>query len=227
MDDYENKITFIIPSIGRDTLNRTINSLLNQNIEDWYAIIVFDGIKSNLHDLCDNRIQIIEIEKCGNGINSSGLVRNEGIKYVKTNWIAFLDDDDTIAHDYIDKFYEELNNNIIYDIDVLIFRMVIKDNENKIRIIPKQITNNFYLCDVGISFIIKREIIDNNILFIPDGAEDFVYLDMIRKAGYKILISKYIKYFVRNEPYIIYKYCNSVFINVSNKIISFIGYSLI
>jgi glycosyltransferase involved in cell wall biosynthesis len=41
-------ITFIIPSIGRDSLKNTIRSLLNQTSDKWKAIIVFDGCKNTL-----------------------------------------------------------------------------------------------------------------------------------------------------------------------------------
>jgi len=189
----DNIITFIIPTIGRESLLYSINSLLNQTIENWYAIIIFDGIKKNIN-ISDDRIKIIEIDKLGKNINSAGEVRNYGMSLVETEWIGFLDDDDIIADDYLECFYKELmlmNNN---DLSVVIFRMKMGD-----RIIPKLNTDNFYICDVGISFIVKKDIYDNDIKFIPDGAEDYLYLDLIRKNNYKMVISPYIKYYVRED----------------------------
>jgi glycosyltransferase involved in cell wall biosynthesis len=194
-------ITFIIPTIGRSTLHNSLESIYNQTISTWKAIIIFDGVKSTL-DHNDNRIQIIEIPKSGMSFNSAGLVRNEGMKYVNTQWIAFLDDDDTISSDYLTKFYEDLDNIGIDQLDVYIYRMAMIDtNCNKIRIVPKADSDNFYICDVGISFIIKKEIFDKNIIFTPDGAEDYLYLNKIREKGYKIWISKYVSYFVRMNPF--------------------------
>jgi hypothetical protein len=117
---------------------------------------------------------------------------------VNTEWIAFLDDDDIIADDYLEIFYKELHllENENQDIDVMIFRMKLGN-----RIIPKLDTDNFYLCDIGISFIMKKIIYDNGIKFIPDGAEDFLYLDMIRNNGYNIIILPYVKYFVKEFDY--------------------------
>lgn len=190
--NYENpKITFIIPTIGRESLQNSVNSLLNQTIIEWDALIIFDGIKSNIVNN-DERIKIIEIEKLGLNINSAGLVRNYAMSLVKTEWIAFLDDDDIISDDYIETFYKEIE--LYSKTDLLIFRM--NDND---RIIPKLDTNNFYLCDIGISFIMKKEIYDHGLIFIPDGAEDFLFLDVIRKNGYKIMISPYTKYYVRTN----------------------------
>jgi glycosyltransferase involved in cell wall biosynthesis len=199
-------ITFIIPTIGRKTLENSIISLQNQTIQSWKAIIIFDGIKCNFK-IDDNRIKIIESEKLGENINSAGNVRNLGISKSNTKWIAFLDDDDVISNDYIELFYNELNLN--KDLDVLIFRMKM-DN----RIIPNLLTNNFYICDVGISFIMKREIFDNNLYFAPSGVEDFAYLNKIRESNYKIIISPFIKYFVKESiPNEILDIGNRVYIN--------------
>jgi glycosyltransferase involved in cell wall biosynthesis len=204
-----NDITFIIPTIGRLTLENSINSLLNQTIIDWKAIIIFDGIKCNFK-INDERIKIIEIEKEGIGINSAGNIRNIGISIAITKWIAFLDDDDIIDDDYIDYFYKELRE--YSNLDVLIFRMKREDE-----IIPNLITNNFYKCDVGISFIMKKEIFDKGLIFIPSPIEDFLYLDKIRNLNYKIIISPYIKYFVKeNQLKKINKIGNRVFINYNN-----------
>jgi glycosyltransferase involved in cell wall biosynthesis len=214
-------ITFIIPTIGRSTLINSINSLKNQTIKDWRAIIIFDGISCNI-DIDDNRIKVLECEKKGVNINSAGEVRNYGMSFVETKWIAFLDDDDIIETDYIEIFYNEIN--LCNDLDLIIFRM----NDNG-RIIPKLKTDNFYLCDVGISFILKKEIYDEGCKFTPDGAEDFLYLDKIRKLGKRIMISPYVKYYVRNSDFILNEnnnIGNRVFININNNLITMVCYIL-
>ena len=216
----ETIITFIIPTIGRSTLINSINSLKNQTIKDWRAIIIFDGISSNINDINDIRIKILECDKKGININSAGEVRNYGMSFVETKWIAFLDDDDIIDNDYIETFYNEINNYSNLDLDVIIFRM--NDNEN---IIPKIKTDNFYICDVGISFIIKKSIFEEGHKFIPDGAEDFLYLNKLRKAGKKIMISPYIKYNVKKINFIKNNQLgNRVFINIKNELLSALCY---
>ena len=211
-------ITFIIPTIGRSTLINSINSLKNQTIKDWCAIIIFDGISCNI-DIDDNRIKVLECDKKGININSAGEVRNYGMSFVETKWIAFLDDDDIIETDYIETFYNEMN--LYNDLDIIIFRM----NDNG-RIIPKLKTDNFYLCDVGISFILKKEIYDEGCKFTPDGAEDFLYLDKIRKLGKRMMISPYVKYYVRNSNFDIgdNNIGNRVFININNNLMTLVCY---
>ena len=115
-------ITFIIPTIGRSTLINSIKSLKNQTIKDWCAIIIFDGIPSNIDvDVDDNRIKVLECDKKGININSAGEVRNYGMSFVETKWIAFLDDDDIIETDYIETFYNEINlcNDLNIDLDLI------------------------------------------------------------------------------------------------------------
>lgn len=87
-------ITFIIPSLNRPSLKKTINSLLNQTNPNWFAIIIYDGVDGL--DFNDNRIKTFKVNKIG-GFSShhgmAGLVRNFGIDKCNTEWIGFLDDD--------------------------------------------------------------------------------------------------------------------------------------
>ena len=118
------KITFIIPSIGRDTLHATIKSLLNQTRSEWNAIVVFDGVEPSLQTT-DDRFSILQIQKEQKKEkqyeNRAGYVRNYGIQFATTEWVAFVDDDDTLLSDYVERFLEETET---YDNDVVIFRMV-------------------------------------------------------------------------------------------------------
>jgi glycosyltransferase involved in cell wall biosynthesis len=183
-------ITFIIPTIGRNTLERAIQSIENQTNNEWKIIVIFDGIKSTLKNSNSNsKIRVLEIEKKGIDKNSAGNVRNHGMKYADTEWIAFLDDDDVISPDYVETFYKEIQDYPF--VDVLIFRMLRDDV-----IIPKLKTDNFYQGDVGISFVINKKIL-NNVKFIPSGVEDYNFLNEARKQKFVIMISPYVKYFVR------------------------------
>jgi glycosyltransferase involved in cell wall biosynthesis len=222
-------ITFIIPSIGRESLFYSLESLINQTDPEWQAIIVLDGITVNmlnvdaLNLLEDERFEVHEIEKMGSNINQAAFVRNYGMSVVNgdSDWLAFLDDDDTIAKDYIEIFKNEL---LLYpECDVYIYRMI--DNDQ--RIIPELNAINFKVCDVGISFIINLNIYKNGLEFELDGAEDFLYLNKIRKAGYKMIISPYIKYYVRNFEYSVAEIGKRGLINIVNPLLTFMGHLLI
>lgn len=187
-------ITFIIPSIGRETLSRTLQSLYSQTIANWKAIVVFDGIKNNLStSITDERVTIYEIEKKGEDLNSAGNVRNYAIEKCDTEWVAFVDDDDTISNNYIELFNKELE--LCPELDTIIFRMNYLNN-----IIPPLSYKDIIKNHVGISFAMKKQIFDNGIIFIPSKVEDFLILDKIKNKNYKMCISPYICYFVRDKP---------------------------
>jgi len=189
-----NQVTFIIPTIGRETLYRSIYCLFQQTIPNWKAIIIFDGIDPILEST-DKRITIVKCDnKLGKG-NTAGGVRNFGMKLVDTEWIAFLDDDDTISFNYLEYFYKELE--LMTDLDVIIFRMY----HHVYGVLPRIDKTDFFKCEVGISFAIKKHFFDADVKFVPSNTEDFDLLDDIRNKKnkkYKMVISPYTKYFVKN-----------------------------
>lgn len=188
------KVTFIIPTVGRETLDLTITSLIEQTNPNWNAIIVFDGIEPNIKCV-DPRIKIMQCEKIGEGVNSAGNVRNYAVQHVETEWIAFVDDDDTVSNDYVECLFEEAAKNL--ELDVIVFRMIYKNN----MILPPLDCTTLILCSVGISFSLKTKIMkEDNILFIPSNCEDFNLLDRIRENNYKMIIHPCSKYFVRSIP---------------------------
>jgi glycosyltransferase involved in cell wall biosynthesis len=184
------KITFIIPTIGRPTLVNTVACLLNQTNPNWKAIIIFDGIEPTISEV-DERIQIIKSPKLGTGHNSAGHVRNFGILEATTEWVAFVDDDDGIKSSYVQVFLNEISS---YDTDVIMFRMLGSDGE----ILPYVNTDTFYCGLVGISFAVKKSIFEAGHIFEPSTLEDYEFLNKLRQNNYKMMISPYLLYFVRN-----------------------------
>ena len=187
-------ITFIIPTLGRESLLNTIDSLIKQTDNDWNAIIIFDGIKNSFIDILDSRIKIIEIEKTGNNLikNSAGLVRNIGIEMASTEWIGFVDDDDTISCNYISYLKQELLN--YENLELIIFRMMY---ENGV-VLPSKFDRNIIRNKVGISFAFKKELYSKyKYKFENNPYEDYMFLKNIQNNNHKILISSYVSYFIR------------------------------
>lgn len=182
-------ITFIIPSLNRFTIIQTINSLKNQTNPNWRCIIVYDGVDGTQFD--DERIKIIKIDKTGligpnNG--QSGLVRNEGIKLVDTEWIGFLDDDDTIHPKYVQTLYEKY-----LDHDFVIWRMKYQSG----LVIPELNRNDIVFSRVGISFCYKNKF--DNLLFDNNrDGEDFDFLIKLKSLTDNWLITPEVYYNVRH-----------------------------
>ena len=93
------KVSIIIPCYNYGNLIlETINSILNQSLQDWEAIIVDDGSTDNTFTVCkdinDPRVKIIRQDNLGISV-----ARNTGINKSYGDFLQFLDADDLIQHD--------------------------------------------------------------------------------------------------------------------------------
>ena len=186
-------ITILIPSIGRFTLTKTLNSLLQLNNSNWTAIVGFDGC-SPPKPVLDPRINYVYLKKIGGGLNQGGMVRNSLFPLVLTDWMCFLDDDDTFRPNYVDAFLNEIQS--APDADCVIFRMSYDKNDSVV--LPPANSSSFQMCQVGISFAVKKSFLtQNNVRFENNSFEDFYFLEKIKQSGGKIIFSKEITYNVR------------------------------
>lgn len=88
-------ISIILPTYNRANLiSETIRSVLNQTYANWELIVIDDGSTDETRSLVmsfkDQRIQHHFIEHTA----SIAMVRNEGLRKAKSEFIAFLDSDD-------------------------------------------------------------------------------------------------------------------------------------
>ncbi len=182
-------ITFIIPSLNRPSLKETISSLINQTNPNWECIVIYDGVDGESFN--DERIKTIKIDKIGcfgayHG--KSGLVRNAGIETCKTEWIGFLDDDDTIHPDYVKKLFEEY-----YNYDFVVWRMKYQNG----LIFPEPHRTDLVFARVGISFCYKNKF--DNLLFDNNSdGEDFDFLSKLKKLTNNWVITPEVYYNVRH-----------------------------
>jgi glycosyltransferase involved in cell wall biosynthesis len=168
---HEDKITFIIPTIGRESLKNTVDSLINQSNPNWECIIVFDDVSEVIFD--DNRIKYLKINKLGRKSehhNQAGLVRNAALEISNTKWIGFVDDDDTLHKDYVKTLFEKYEK-----YDLVIWRMRYISG----RILPNERTNELRAGTVGISFCYKNNF--NKLVFKNSPIEDFNFLNNLLK----------------------------------------------
>ena len=115
-NNMDEKFTIITTSYNyQDYIGETINSVINQTYNNWEMVIVNDGSKDNsvevIKSYCkkDSRIRLYQHE---NGVNK-GIVETMklGISKANTEWIVFLESDDIITPDYLEKKLEIIHNN--------------------------------------------------------------------------------------------------------------------
>ena len=178
-------VTFIIPTLGRPSLQKTIKSIIDQPDWNWSTIVVWDGMEPNYNSNNERVIDFV-VEKTAH----AGLLRNKAFDLVETDWIAFVDDDDWIYPTYMQKL--KYYNNQDPNLDLVIFTYYDEKNNNTQ---PPKGSTDFKYCNVGISFAIKTKFVrEHDLKFRPFSTEDFGFLDDARKAGAKYLVTNDVQY---------------------------------
>ncbi len=99
------KVSVIVPVYNAERfISSCIDSILNQTYSNLELILVIDGSPDNSAEICheygrrDSRIHVLEKENGG-----AGSARNAGISKAAGDYICFVDADDEIAPDMIEK----------------------------------------------------------------------------------------------------------------------------
>lgn len=107
------KVSIIIPVYNVEKyLQRCMDSVLTQSFEDYEIILVDDGSPDNSSHLCDEYakmdIRVKVIHKKNGGLTSARLA---GYRLALGEYIAFLDSDDYINKNMIEKMYNAIVDN--------------------------------------------------------------------------------------------------------------------
>lgn len=188
------KVSVIVPIYNVEKyLEKCINSLLSQTLEDIQIILVNDGSKDNSGNIAkeyekNNKDRVIYVEKENGGLSDA---RNYGLKYANGDFIAFLDSDD-----YIEKnAYEEMYNKAIEENADYVECDFIWEFPNKIRVDKQYPYKNkkemlSFVRVVAWNKLIKRQLIIDNNLEFPKGLRyedvEFTYklIPFINKFAY-------------------------------------------
>lgn len=121
-------VSIIVPAYKcADFIEKTINMLLEQTYPDKEIIVVNDGSPDNLGDILEkyrDRIRIITKE---NGGASSA--RNRGLDEARGDYIAFIDCDDRIDKDTIERAVALLEE---YDADIIRYNIVNEHQDGRV-----------------------------------------------------------------------------------------------
>ena len=104
------KISIIVPVYNvAEYLSKCLDSLVNQTFKSIEIIVVNDGSTDNSEEIVkeyQKKYTFIKYYSKENGGLSSA--RNYGIQYAKGEYIAFVDSDDFIALNMMEKMYNEI-----------------------------------------------------------------------------------------------------------------------
>lgn len=188
---FNYKISIIIPIFNNETLiHRALMSIENQTIglNNIEVLLINDGSKDNTESIINKysdkypNFKAIHIRK---GTGSAGTPRNLGLKLASADYIMFLDHDDFLEIDALEKLYEKI---IEYDCDVVYGTYALIDEDKPIKFsYPSEKHSFFKSLDVNPKSITtppsiwtklfrKDFLIENNILFPTILGEDAIFM---------------------------------------------------
>lgn len=109
--EIREKITFVVPAYNAaDTIQRTIDSILNQTDDRCLVVLVNDGSTDQTDGIClsysrkyPGKITYVSQENRG-----LGGARNRGMDMVRTEYVSFLDSDDWLMPEYVERINRQL-----------------------------------------------------------------------------------------------------------------------
>jgi hypothetical protein len=179
-------VTFIIPTVGRTTLRRALDSLVAQTDPNWCAHVLGDGVAPDIGSLNDPRVRTTKLPHYAH----EAPVRNAGILIAKTPWVAFLDDDDTLSPHYVEWMWNEE-----VERDVIMFRQSFPKDDGSVAIFPKE--EEVVWGNVGISYAVRTQLA-RRFLFKRSLHEDLLQLTALEAAGALFHWSPHVAYYGRD-----------------------------
>jgi len=199
------KISIIVPIYNaQKTIERCIDSILNQDFSDFELILIDDGSKDNSGKICDTyagkdqRVRVIHKENSGVSVS-----RNLALREAKGEYLQFLDADDWITPNATRLLVESMETN---DCD-----MVIADFY---RVIGERLSHKGSIDEDG---VLSREEFAN---FMMENPADFYYGVLWNKLYKRSIIEKnqlcmnpkisWCEDFMFNLEYI--RHCENIFV---------------
>lgn len=130
-------ISIIVPCYNAaKSIERTINSVLQQSYTQWELILVNDGSGDNtatlIRSFSDSRIRLVEQENKG-----ASSARNNGMRHAKGEWLCFLDSDDTLLPWALECLVSALDSST--DIIAGCHRNTLSDDKAELQVAPVKI----------------------------------------------------------------------------------------
>lgn len=147
MGEKKKLLTIVVPAYNVEKyVDQCLTSLVKQTINNHKVIIVDDGSKDeHTSDICEtyakNYPEIITYVRQEN--KGLGAARNTGLSMVDTEYVGFLDSDDWLTPNYIERLTEELDNFDSENIDLVFTLPIIYDSLTNCDI-PWYDSNLFY-----------------------------------------------------------------------------------
>lgn len=217
----EHLVSIIIPAYNIEKfVGDCLDSIINQSYRNIEVIIVNDCSKDGTYKVIQQKIKNLSNFQCINNKNNYGVgeARNIGLTVSQGKFVMFLDGDDWIEVDFVQKMFKKISitkadiavSNIINEYNNFISshprylynESLTLTNDYALKLLTRSIKNLFYLTPmVGCKLYRKDLLISHNLNFINDNSyEDdiFSFLTFIYSKSVTIVSNAYQYY--RQHP---------------------------
>ncbi len=236
-----NKISIVVPAYNASQyIVECLNSIVEQNLEEYEVIIVNDGSKDNTQEICEQYISQnsgVNIKMISQPNSGVSVARNRGIETATGEWIMFIDADDML----LQPIFKHLDAVDTENADIIMFeydrrknivrtdgcRSMFVDCEYFLRCALRyprycKVIQNSYNIDPYSNWSCWGKVFnlawlkDNNIKF-PEGiftSEDCIFLLRAYSNKPKILVTDIVIYYYRvNEQSVTHTFNPRIFDN--------------
>lgn len=183
------KISIIIPIYnGFNYIDKLFESVLNQTYNNYEVIFINDGSSDNSLELLKkykNKYKFVKVINQKNKGRSES--RNIGVENATGDYLTFVDQDDFLSNDFLEKLIKNIKNNDI----VLSGYNRVSDNKIIKKNIPQECEWTYYKYCATWGKMYKTSFFKkNNLKFYEFNGEDiFIFLNAISLTEKKIIVS--------------------------------------
>ena len=201
------KVEIVLPNYNSEEyLSETIESIINQTFKNWRLTIIDDNSNIQTQKILKNyanhpNINIIWLKKN----KRAGFCRNLAIRNSKSDYIAFIDSDDTWKKEKLSKQLEFMINNKYY-FTYTNYTVLSSEKKNNLREIKPEKYFNFkkFIRDTSIAtstMIIKKSSIGITKFSNTKICEDYFFkCKILKKVNYAYCLSENLmKYRIRKD----------------------------
>ena len=176
------KVSIIIPVYNSEKyIEKCVESIVKQTYKNIEMIIINDGSKDkssevikSLKEKYPDKIKYYEQENQG-----VAKTRNKAVELAKGDFIMFVDNDDYLDEDYVEKFVQEIEDGN-YDYVVGSFRRVDYEGKTLYTMSYKDFEWCFFMFSTPWARIFKKEyLINNNIKYLPIKMGEDLYFNVL------------------------------------------------
>ncbi len=208
------KVSVIVPVYNTEKfLDKCLNSLINQTLDDIEIICINDGSTDNSLSILekyaniDSRIKVINQEN-----KKQGAARNSGMRIAIGEYIGFVDSDDWVDLNYYEKLY---NMAIQYNADIALATNVRIGNgktKKRLKITEEKVATTLQeKIDIGnqvknpcpTNKIYRHAMLKDNSILWPEGVfcEDKIFSIKAIYYANKIVTTPNINYYYYRNPH--------------------------